>query len=143
MSVIAAPLRFGRARVCSRESSCEPPIACSGVTVSTRREPTQEASQVVSTTPTIGTSSTRVVPAVVDVGQHVGRDRDPDDGDRERGADDGTAERRRSRRPGGLRARQPAAGREALEPISRSRAIVRARPATIVAKVLAVTIAPT
>ncbi len=57
MRMIAAPLRFGRARVCSRESSCEPPIACSGVTVSTRREPTQEASQVVSTTPTIGTSS--------------------------------------------------------------------------------------
>ena len=42
----------------SRLSSSEPPSACSGVTLSTRREPTQDAIQVVRMTPTSGRIST-------------------------------------------------------------------------------------
>ena len=58
VSTRASALRPGRLTASSRLSSSEPPSACSGVTLSTRREPTHEATQVVRITPTSGRIST-------------------------------------------------------------------------------------
>ncbi len=52
--VIAIAVRPFRAMVSSRLGSTALPVACIGETTSTRREPAQEASQVVRTTVTIG-----------------------------------------------------------------------------------------
>ena len=80
MAMTLRPLRRARS---SWDTSTEPPSACSGVTVSTRREPAQAAAQVVSAT--IGS------------------------GQQQRGVDDGVFARRRGRAAG--REQHPA-GRE-------------------------------
>ncbi len=113
-----------------------------GVTVSTRREPIHEASQVVRTTAPTGSStrgcvyskgsdgtvpnatSTARVPAVTPVPT----------------TRPSTAPKTPTMSPSRATPRRTA---EAVEPMSRSRAMVRVRPAMMVANVLDVTMAPT
>ena len=141
-STRAVRLRPGRARVCSRLSSSLRPSASSGVTVVTRRDPTQEAAQVVSTTPTTGTKmigslyvypgsvmrpvatamrsvmTATPVPTRAPISDPITPTTSPS----------------RAMRP---------RSRLADDPSSRNRAMLRTRPATIVENVLAVTTAAT
>ncbi len=59
-STIAPVLRAGRCAASSRERSTATPVASIGETSSTRREPIQEASQVVRMTATAGSATTGV-----------------------------------------------------------------------------------
>jgi hypothetical protein len=136
---IAAPFRPPLRTCASCEASTAPPSACSGVTVSTRREPAHAAAQVVSATTAAGITSTGCsteysTPAMPSADSAI---RIPTHDSRVPPMRPSAAPITPTMRP--CRAISPRCDR-AEAPMRRIKAMRRVRPATTVAKVFAVTI---
>ena len=109
-STSAATLRPVRRATASCDASTDPPSACSGVTVSTRRDPAHAAAQVVSATIDGGDQQIRAhqVERHVAESQHPAREPHSAGGDRRPADEPEEARRSRRRRGPGARSRSAA-----------------------------------